>query len=335
LLVFAAHAHLKLPVGAGTGVTTFFFLSGYLITTLLRRERQRFGRISLRQFYLRRVFRILPPMYVVVAIAVALSATGVIVGSLTGLGITAAALQFTNFIYVFGDPTTIVQGTGVLWSLAIEEHFYLLFPILYVLLVVKLPQAGQRAALIGLCVMVLVWRCFLVFSVGRSPETIYHGTDTRFDSILFGCILAVAGNPMLDHLWMPRKLAPLVALAGAFLVVMGEQLPAIWVASIGPTLQGIGLLLAFTAIVGAPKMLVGRILEWRLLIWMGTLSYSFYLIHRLVQLVLEQHADWTTGLLAVASFCISLGLSQLMFLGVERPFSYLRRRLSRQFTTPV
>jgi len=335
LAVFAAHASLPLPVGAGTGVTVFFFLSGFLITTLLRREFEHHGRISLRNFYLRRALRILPPMYVVVIAAFILTASGAILGSLTSVGMAAALLNFTNFVYVFGDPNSITPGIGLLWSLAVEEHFYLLFPLLYMGMFSWLPRRSHGPVLFVLCLVTVAWRCVLVFALARNDALIYFGSDTRADSLLYGCLLAVAANPILDRVKMRAATAVIAVVVGAALIVGAEHLPGHWDTIVGPTAQGIGLLLAVSALVARPRMVLARLLEWRPLVWLGVLSYAFYLVHRLVQLVVAGHTTLGTVPAAAVSLGLALVLSQLIHTVIEIPSTRLRHRWPKSRPAPA
>ena len=135
-LVFLAHAGLgKVLVPGGFGVTIFFLLSGFLITTLLRLEYQRFRRISLKDFYLRRSLRILPPLYVTLGLSMLIV---VIWNVPTGIPFAATlsqALQYANYYQIYATHLVSMPGTGVFWSLAVEEHFYLLFPLIYIWMV--------------------------------------------------------------------------------------------------------------------------------------------------------------------------------------------------------
>jgi peptidoglycan/LPS O-acetylase OafA/YrhL len=126
-LVFFSHIGLGGVVPGGFGVSIFFLLSGFLITTLLRAEFGRYQRISLSSFYLRRVLRILPPLYVTLALAALLWYPDI-----PFAGTVAQALQVSNYYEIFASDPRSMKGTAVLWSLAVEEHFYLIFPLLYV-----------------------------------------------------------------------------------------------------------------------------------------------------------------------------------------------------------
>lgn len=326
LIVVAAHAAIPLPVGAGTGVTVFFFLSGYLITTLLRREFDRGGRISLRGFFLRRSLRILPPLYLVVVIGIALTLTGALAGAVTWLGVGGAVLHFTNIIEVAGDPTAIVPGLGVLWSLAVEEHFYLIFPFCYLAVRRWLPGWAGAPVFAAGCLLVLIWRAILLFGIGRDPALVYVGTDTRMDSLLFGCLLAVAPVAGWSRLAARPATALAAAVGGGLLVIAGEHLPGLWSAAVGPTVQGIGLFVLVGVVVAAPRMPLTRLLQLRPLVWLGVLSYVLYLVHRLIQLLLEQHTTLTTWPRAGVSLVLALLASVLIHRLVERPCARLKDR---------
>ena len=201
LWVFAAHAGLAdWGIPGNLGVTIFFFLSGYLITTLLRIELDQTGSVNLGAFYLRRTLRIFPPMYLALTLASVLTALGLLEGSLSPVAVLAQVAHLTNY-YIIQDGwwDGRAPGTWVYWSLAVEEHFYLAFPLLYLALRRWLPsRRDQMVALFSLCGVVLAWRVLLVFGLDVTRDRTYIASDTRLDSILFGCILAVYGNPALD-----------------------------------------------------------------------------------------------------------------------------------------
>ena len=129
MIVFVGHAGLGHIVPGGFGVTVFFFLSGYLITTLLRREYESHGTISLAKFYLRRVYRIFPPLYLVLAILIALQVSGFLQREMSWTAVMAQVFHLTNY-YLLAYPSVeaapVVPHTVPFWSLAVEEHFYLL-----------------------------------------------------------------------------------------------------------------------------------------------------------------------------------------------------------------
>lgn len=330
LLVFVAHAGLGDIVPGGFGVTVFFFLSGYLITTLLRVEREKTGTVAFGEFYLRRALRILPPFYVVLSLAAIAAGIGVVAGGVAPRALAAQALHFANYwvvLYGYGGQPA---GTGVYWSLAVEEHFYLVFPFAFVGLchVVREPRA-RAAALWGLCLAVLAWRVVLVEGLHVAPDRTYVASDTRVDSILFGCALALYGNPALDgsriaeSTWK-RVLLPLGVLTLlATFVVRDAALRE----TVRYTVQGAALVPVFVVAMRYPTWGPFRLLNLPIMSFLGVLSYPLYLVHHVV---LEALAPWlgpgfVRGVIALAlSTAIAWALHEL----VEKPSARLRRRLS-------
>src|SRR5262249_26271866 len=155
------------------------------------------------------------------------------------------ALFATNYwVILHGWWTGLAPGTWIFWSLAVEEHFYLAFPLVYVLLL-RFVRGRARQALIlaGLCAVVLAWRLVLVFAPHAAKDRTDAATDTRLDSILFGCILGIVANPVLgptrlDHRAWKFVLVPL-ALVG--LLVSFAIRDAWFQQTVAYTLQGICL----------------------------------------------------------------------------------------------
>jgi len=311
-------------------VTVFFYLSGFLITTLMRQEDAKHGTVSLRGFYLRRVFRILPPFYVTLGLATLLCAVGFVPGVLQAGPMKALALHYGNYWFAFHGGDGVPAGTGVYWSLAVEEHFYLLFPLLF-LLTRRLGMDGRRQGVLflALCLVIVAWRSWLVLGTGSWEDRTYLGSDTRFDSILFGCTLAVAMNPMLDRpvgseaLWK-RVLFP----AGIAVILFTFLYRAPWFReSIRYTLQGVALTPVFVTAMRFPDWGPMRLLNQRQVAFVGVLSYSLYLVHHIV--IYTVHARLPDlhpipqGALALV---ISLAYALLSYRYVEKPFARLRKR---------
>ena len=335
MLVFVAHAGLKGRVPGEFGVTVFFFLSGYLITTLLRVEHERNGSISFRAFYLRRVLRIFPPFYLVLGAATLLWLLHVLPAPYPKFswdGVLSQVFFLTNYyIVLHGWWDGHAQGTWIFWSLAVEEHFYLLFPLVYVLLLRFVPSRNRQAlALAGLCGLVLAWRLVLVLALGAGKDRTYVATDTRIDSILFGCILAILANPVLDRVrigdnalrfvWVPLAVVGLL-LSFAIRNPRFQETTAY-------TIQGICLFPLFIAAVRLADWGPFRLLNWRAISFVGVLSYSIYLLHPTVL--------WTVNPLpvpgivqALVALAATLAIAYGIYVVVEKPAARLRRRLSR------
>ena len=344
LIVFLSHAGLSHVVPGLFGVTVFFFLSGYLITTLLRMECEKHGGANLRQFFLRRTLRILPPFYLILAVIALLTFLSVLPGGFHSQALTAQALFSANYWEITGGVQP--PGTEILWSLAVEEHFYLLFPFLYLAMRRFMPERRhQFALLMTLCAAVLAWRMLLVhqFSAidlhsgtAHHPRTC-HSTDTRLDGLLFGCALAVWGNPALDATrirrshWLWLLLPSCLALLLVTFVIRSVPFRETW----RYTLQGIALMPVFIAVIRYSDALPLRFLNWRWVSRLGVLSYAFYLTH---SLLLSLVAHWLPApeglshlqlmlLRGTVAFLLTLAASWMMHQWVEKPFLRLRRRL--------
>jgi len=333
-LVFLGHAglpYIPVAIPAGFGVTVFFFLSGYLITTLLRLEVEQQGKINFKHFYMRRVLRIWPPFYLVLAGACALTLGGALGGELEGPSVMSQAFHYANFWVINHTAKGMPPGTIVYWSLAVEEHFYLVFPALYAFLVrAKLSGKQQRSLFFAMCGVTLVWRLVLIHLLGASFERTYLGSDTRFDSMLFGCALAVYGNPALD---LPKKLRPSLADIAFFVAGIAVLLASfiyrseVFRETFRFTVQGLGLYPVFVTAVRFPEWGPMRLLNLRFMRFLGTISYSLYLVHHMVIIFVDRHGLRPTisGPLSLLS---SIAIATAIWLLVERPFTRLRKRLT-------
>lgn len=333
LIVFVGHAGLGHIVPGGFGVTVFFFLSGYLITTLLRREHQLTGGISLKNFYLRRVYRIMPPLYLVLIALTGLWLAGAVDHVVRPDAVAMQFLHFTNYyIAAYGSPDApVVPYTVPMWSLAVEEHFYLLFPLALLLLLGKntLPRI---ALVLGLaCVAVLAWRCFLIFGLGASGNYTYHATDTRIDSLLFGCVMGVWMNPVLDR--APAlgrgRWAALCALACALLLVSFLYRGEAFRETLRYSLQGLALFPLFYCAIRFHAAPLFCWLGWWPLRMLGLISYTFYLVHEAAIDLAGDHLGLAVGSLGrgLAGLAFAVLLSAACYLLVERRFAALRRKL--------
>lgn len=360
-LVFIAHAGLGHIVPGGLGVTIFFFLSGYLITTLLRREFEKTGRISLRNFYLRRVLRIFPPMYITLGAVVVLTLIGLVKGPILWRAVGAQVVHMTNYYVVLGGEEGIPLGTKAYWSLAVEEHFYLVFPLVCLLTLPRWRFRGVAWGLLAACATVLAWRCYLVYGVyytdlsnGLSINRPYIASDTRIDSILFGCVMALGCNPHLDGDQVRHKGAKVAMLAGGVLLLLLTLLLRDNHFREGPrySLQGIALFPLFYLAITNPDWIVFRWLNWPSVRFIGLLSYTLYLCHHTPILALREAwpdasvQDAVGGLVpraalrllggwhgvqllcvGIASAVIIFVYAVIMYYLVERPCARLRRRL--------
>ena len=339
LIVFLAHAGLNNYIPGYFGLSLFFFLSGYLITTYLRIEFERTGTISLKQFYMRRALRILPPFYLILFVATALAYIGVIGGTLRVGPVLKQVFHLANYqVIIDGWGVGTAAGTWVYWSLAVEEHFYLGFPLLYLWLCRQGVDARRQAIiLISICSFILIWRCVLVFFLNGSHDRVYLGTDTRVDSILAGCLLAIWGNPVLDRTSISDKKLGLFWLPLGIAAILLSLLPRVhdFDQTIRYTLQSFGLTPFFIAAIRWHDRSLFRILNFAPIRYMGVLSYSLYLMHTPMLWGLSYWLPWPEWLRGVIGLVALLGIATLIYHFVERPCARLKNRLSQHLVTPT
>jgi peptidoglycan/LPS O-acetylase OafA/YrhL len=329
LTVFVSHVGLREIIPGGFGVTVFFFLSGFLITTLLRREWEKSRDISLKNFYLRRALRIWPPMYIVLLLLMIPWVHGGEGAGATTAGIFAQFLQYTNYYIIVAGDGTLIPGACPMWSLAVEEHFYLLFPLALLFLLHRMNYVRIMQVLIAACAAVLLWRCVLVMGFGVGEGYTFLATDTRLDSILYGCVLAIGCNPALDHDALPlreRSWQIITAVALAVLLFCFVYRSPVFRETLRYSLQGLALAPLFFCAIRYSHWLVFRPLNHPLMRAMGTISYTFYLIHITALALVERHIGGSWLLQAVLGFALSVAFAAAMYLLVERHMATLRHR---------
>ena len=258
----------RLAKHGSLGVDMFFAVSGFLICGKLLTELTQTKTISLKRFYLRRFFRIIPPLWAYLAVMAVLATAGWI--SAKGWEFTSSLLFIRNYFPTY-DGAVLGQYTAHFWSLAVEEHFYLLCPVAMLLVGARFRRLAWGALSLALCVF--VWRCINTAYGWWIPygTSIDQTTDTRIDALLWGCVAAML-YPKIEarlralrwkNIWLPLSV---VLIAAILLRVPGLSL---FQAMLFPA-----LLMSTAAL---PESLLSRILEWPLLRWIGRLSYSLYI----------------------------------------------------------
>jgi peptidoglycan/LPS O-acetylase OafA/YrhL len=305
----------KIAVRGSLGVPIFFAISGFLITSLLLEELAQTGNISLRRFYIRRCFRILPAYYAALA---GICVAGLFAGLAVNYGdLPSCLLFYRNYMPLGGD---FAGGfyTAHFWSLAVEEHFYLMWPLL--LLLLKPKRASQVALILALTVF--AWRhTFPLLFPGKSYLS---RTDVSIDGLMWGCLAAIY-LPEIKRLGARLRFSQLWIPAGA-LVFFAEALHL-------RVLLALEMVLLPTLILTTvlqPESLLGRFLELRPLRWIGSLSYSLYLWQMLFLPAPEMRAEGVFGLLQrwplniPAIFVCAMASRYLL----EAPMMRLGQRLS-------
>lgn len=332
-LVLVGHAGFGKIVPGGLGVTIFFFLSGYLITTLLLEEYDKKGCIDLRKFYLRRAIRLLPPLAVVLIVAYALVFVGLLEGGFSWGGMLAQALYFANYWQIFWRSSgEIPSGTGILWSLAVEEHFYIFYPVILIFLLGALKRRLVAYALLGICALVLLWRIYLSTRVGFFPDRTYLASDTRVDSIFFGCVLAT-GWPALKSgkdEQGPSWRLPIFALIGLSVILVSLMFRNLFFReTFRYTIQGLALMPIFSLAIDRPSFFTVRFLNWSVVRRLGVLSYNIYLSHYIVIHCIERAfpSVQNPAVMLILAGAIAVGYSMAVERYIEVQFLALRHRL--------
>ena len=319
-MVMLSHVGLERFVPGQFGVTLFFFLSGYLITTLLRREFLRDGTISFRAFYFRRAVRILPPLAFAIALAVAMSLTGLL-RPLYYPGLITDVFFLSNYLPLSGIPIG-------LWSLAVEEHFYLVFPAVAFLCFTLRSARSCAIVCATVCIVTLGIRLFEVATLADFADVNFW-THTRIDSILFGSILACWNNPVIDvedqlpQKWVAYTIGA-VLLASTF-VYRDEAFRQ----TFRYTIQGIALIFIFNAAIRDTSF-ARRLLDSAPLRFVALLSYTLYLVHSLMVQAARPFASAIGTIPAMmgailASFIIAWAVHRL----IEHPLGAWRRQVER------
>ena len=334
--------------GGFLGVDLFFVLSGYLITSLLLVEWDAGSRIDLRRFWMRRARRLLPALVVVVLAALILAA----IFARDDLGRTrgdavSSLLYYTNWHLIIANHSyfTLMGQPSLLnhlWSLAVEEQFYVIWPLL---LVPGLVLLGRRRlpllVVVGIAGSALAM--WLLYNPNRDPSRVYYGTDTRAFLLLMGILLALVW-PWIERM---RRALPVFELLGVAALV-GTVLLFLRMQDFDPTLYRGGDLAAafcFAVLVGAvahPATGLGQALGVAPLRWIGERSYGIYLWHWPVVALMRPGLDisWTGPGVVVVQAAIVLAAAALSYRFIEQPIRTrsLQRRLaqySRRFRLEV
>lgn len=332
VIVFVSHIGYADLVPGGFGVTVFFFLSGFLITTLLRREFAATGDISFKDFYLRRVFRILPPMYITFLFALLLNVSGFIPRDLELVPMLLQVANFANYVPILFEngESKVPVGTGIFWSLSVEEHFYAIYP-LVALALLKVGSVRRTFwILAAVCLVVLLWRTFLVTVMGVDSEKIYRATDCRIDSMLYGCILALCMNPVLDARPARDTRWDLPMLAGSLALLLVTLLvrDGVFRETLRYSLQGLALMPLFYLAVSRPDWWPFKWLNTAPMRWIGSLSYTIYLCQLvMIAIVWRLWSDWPMEVRHVMIAALTLLYSMAMYRFVEKPCGRMRARI--------
>jgi peptidoglycan/LPS O-acetylase OafA/YrhL len=338
MLVVVSHAGLGHVVPGGAGVTIFFSISGFIITHLLLRERAKTGGFHARSFYQRRFLKIAPPFVVLVV----LPTIGYSLLRPVDVQHVAAQLFFTyNWLPALGHEPQVLPGSGVVWSLAIEEQFYIAFALFWAV-AARRPNCIRLLTVVSVAVLVLsnAARLWFVLTLGAvaAEDRIYYGSDTRAEGIALGVLAAIAYSLWQEQPW---RLAPLRSLvsgpwtlpAAVVLCLAALLIRDAWFRD---TLRYTLFSLATVAVilyglVGRDDPLrrcFDRLACWQPVRMIGLASYSIYLGHYVLQSSYgELIEDWPAVGVLASEVTISVVSGIVVYRVVEVPFERVRAKL--------
>lgn len=329
--------HMLLPTNlvgvSAIGLKVFFVLSGFLITRLLFAENKHSGGINLRNFYVRRLLRLYP---VIIAYVCITSAVLWLRGqSVPPLELVSVFLYFVNYLVIyyehFGQPFTL--PVGMLWSLSVEEHFYLFAPVALVL-----ARGDPRKMLIlalSICVISLGLRLIYAHNEPGIVNTLelYWRSETRFDSIAYGVVLAclpetergrrLIGTMTTTPVWLAS-----VAIMLATFAIRDSYFQNTW----RFTFQGIALIPILAGVIYASTIpLFNRMLNLPVLAWVGALSYSLYVWHGAIIFFFAGWLDTLPHLVVPwVEIALSFLLAVLSYYMLEKPIMRLRKKFGHR-----
>jgi peptidoglycan/LPS O-acetylase OafA/YrhL len=338
-LVVFFHSGIDWFAGGFIGVDIFFVLSGFLVTQLLLRDVDRFGRIRFGRFYSRRYRRLLPAgAFTLIITAILYSAIAAPGQASASLGaFKAAFLYVANWFFIRqsgGYFSASVSRNPVLhfWSLAVEEQFYVVWPLILASLFALTRSGRRRRAMVRTAIALamaasLAWALVLQ---GANVDRAYYGTDARAYQLLAGALLALT-PAVVTRLHRSGRLVPLVAggaLAG--LVVLATSL-----FTLGPITRGVITamltVMAIAALGAGPKGLAHRALSSTPVVYLGKISYGIYLWHWPVILVALAVAKPSPLELAGLTVLVATGLASASFQLLEMPIRTAERLNRHRF----
>ena len=350
--VLLYHGGVSIAPGGFLGVDMFFVLSGFLITSLLITERAATGSIDLFQFWLRRARRLLPAAFLVIAVTALVAAIFLPADAVRTRGDAIASFFYVNnwhqvlsqqsYFETFQRPSLLQH----LWSLAVEEQFYLLWPLALGFCMSRLGRVRTAQLTLGLAI-VSALAMGILFNAGQDPSRVYFGTDTHASGLLIGALLAFVW-PLGPLRGTPNKNAAIVldigALAGLVLVVAaitGWEDYEPWVYRGGIFVFNVACALLIAAIVH-PAGRIRRVLGLAPFVWIGRRSYGIYLWHWPIMALTRPGLDleWTRWVLVPLQIGAAVGIAALSYRYVEMPIrsgegrkriaAWMRRRPPRR-----
>jgi peptidoglycan/LPS O-acetylase OafA/YrhL len=331
--VVVAHAGLGAVVPGGSGVTIFFSISGFIITYLLLRENDATGGFGIRAFYVRRLLKIGPPLLICVLIPTIILAFFKTINWAPFVGIV-----FFNFNWFAGHVDAPLPGSGVVWSLSIEEQFYLGFALLWLFIVRSTARTRWLALLAGVAVVSSTAIRIVLASISTTyTDRIYYGSDTRLDGIAWGILAAVAFHHSLRQPGRIRSLVQLCTRDGALIAAILLYLASLVIRdewfrdTFRFTFQAIAacvvILYGFGNNRSRVRIAFNTVARMRIVQFIGLASYSIYLVHLTAMYYSTHVISKLPGAVSIALLIVvGTTAGMLVYLAVERPVQRIRRR---------
>lgn len=311
--------------GGFLGVDLFFVLSGFLITGLLLSEFENTGSVSIRKFYMRRVLRLGPALalYLIACLLVAYHTQIISVTRQLKL-IVIALLYSTNWRMAF-DWDPVLDPTAIIWSLSIEEQFYLVWPLLlFAFLSIGVKHKFIALGLAAVIICIVFHRTSLL-NDGTTLTRLYYGTDTRADALLVGCLTAFLPVQRVKRTWIVGGLAMIGAALFIYLTTLVKFTDE-WLYRGGFTIIAVlaGLVIAGAA--NFPPRPLSMVLAWSPLRWFGRISYGLYLWHWLIiqTTTLYYFGYWEPW----AKLGLAVGIAAASYYLIEVRFNRLKGRFT-------
>jgi len=309
--------HLPLRHSAAAqGVSAFFVLSGFLITTLMLREKEKTGTLSVRKFYIRRALRLLPAFYTFWALYIVLDR--VFQHGHPWTEYLAAALYYLNYYVIIFHPTNVAMAHT--WSLAVEEQFYLIWP--WAFLFFSRSTKTLARFLVVTIISVWVYR-FILFRMGATPDRIDLAFDSRADQLAVGCLLAVILASARARIVISRFsgywLSILAIAAAAASIGLAWRFSFAYTSPFGLAVDGLVTALIITQAIACSDMLPWRLLETPPMKYVGRISYGVYLYHWIgdkAVITLVAKYGWAAEI--VTAFALAIGAATLSYYLIER-----------------
>ncbi len=319
--------------GGFLGVDLFFVLSGFLITSLLLGEYRKTATISLKNFYMRRLLRLGPALATYLCASLLVTWHTRLIDLNRQLKLVAYALFYaTNWRMAFRWDETL-DPTAIIWSLSIEEQFYLIWPlILFTCLAFKLKHRYIVAGLIVVTFAIAINR-YLLLAAGTDLTRLYYGSDTRADALLLGCLFAflhVAAPAWRLKNWL--KAAGVACAIGGAALIATADFSDLFLYRGGFTVFALLSVVVIFSSANSPVRILSILFSWLPLRWLGEISYGLYLWHWLVVRNATFHflGRWEPW----AKLGLALGIAATSYYLIERPFNRLKTRFSAKATSP-